>query len=432
MLITFAFISTVLLCGWFHSEIRERVHWESANVKLHAFKHVPLKSVRRIPYDTNTEKNTSEVSKVIVINPLNVSIVHSKFSVPHSNISSSLGQNTEMSSDFSINSVDCSQREFLVFACLKNRVCSGGWGDRLKAIISTYLLAELTNRTFVILYTNPCELTQFLVPSLYNWNRCQEYIMSLPKLEKSIISSYNRNRTFPNYIKTLDVSHPLKHQVLYTYTNQIWIEYILDHPKAAQRLPWAVGKTVSEISGQILKRLFRPSTLLENEIIKFKENITKPRQMICSHIRVGRNPTIPNDGRRRFGAPDVNVIFEFLRKFDNPSKYVIYVATDSQNVKDSVRGNFTSVVTVDMPIVHIAKHRQDTSGCVGFYMALLEQLILSRCDLLLLTHSGYGAMAAYMSTIPQEIYIFYKNQRILKINRHEMYRYFRHTELSKA
>ena len=324
----------------------------------------------------------------------------------------------------------CGSKKFLVFLCSKQQMC-GGWGDRQKGIISTYLMALLTNRTFVIVSTNPCNLNTFLVPNTYNWTMCHKYIMSLPKSETKTMNLVDPDHDilFEDSESGMRLRDVFRHKVVYIRTNRIWNKQILSQSEAAQRIPWAVGKTIAEISGIVLSRLFRPIESLEKEINRFISNNTGNRSMICSHIRVGKNPSMPNDNRRRFGVPNITAIFEFLRKFDNPSKYVIYVATDSEEVRESVKGNFTSFVTVDMPVIHVDRYTksQGSLACTGLFTVLLEQYILSKCDVLLLTRSNLGSMSAYMSTKIQDIFIFHhENRTILNISRNAIQEHFKH------
>jgi len=83
---------------------------------------------------------------------------------------------------------DCPEGRFLVYNCRNNDIhpC-GGLGDRERGIISYFLLALQTGRTFAIDVDKPCELEQFLLPNLYNWSRCKTYIRSLPANETRVI-----------------------------------------------------------------------------------------------------------------------------------------------------------------------------------------------------------------------------------------------------
>ena len=311
----------------------------------------------------------------------------------------------------------CDEMKFLVFMCLKKQMC-GGWGDRQKGIISTYLLSVLTNRTFAIYYTSPCNLSQFLLPNSYNWTKCLDYIVSVPKSETKVINMMGGGESFKDSLQNIDLENPFESNVVFIHTNQIWNKYILAHPNASERLPWAVGKTVAEVSSLVLDRLFQPGASLQKEITRFISNVSH-KQMICSHIRVGKNPTIPKDNERHFCVPNVTAALEFLRRFEVPSKYVIYVATDSEEIRNNVKETFVNAFTVDMPVIHIDRYTnaQDSIACNGLFTVLLEQYILSKCDTLLLTRSNFGAMAAYMSTKVQDLFIFYnRNNSIVKIN----------------
>ena len=323
----------------------------------------------------------------------------------------------------------CDGRSLLVFLCVKSQQC-GGWGDRQKGIISTFLLALLTNRTFVIVCTNPCQLSKFLQPNKYNWTICNEYAMSLPKSETEIVNLVDRAGNFSHSLRTESLQNLFQYRVVFIRTNRIWNKEILDRPEAAQRIPWAVGKSTAEVSRMVLEIMFKPGEELAFKIEQFMNSHAKNKQLACSHLRVGKNPSIPTDARRRFGAPNVSSIFEFLRKFDKSSNYTIYVATDSAAVRRRAKESFTHVATVDMPVVHIDRYTKAQDGlvaCTGLFTVLLEQYILSKCDVLLLTHSNLGTMAAYMSNKLQDLFIFYrKNRTIVHVDRDALQEYFKY------
>ena len=311
----------------------------------------------------------------------------------------------------------CETRNFIVHLCLRSTSCRG-WADRQKGIISTYLLALLTNRYFVIVHNNPCELSEFLAPNTYNWTSCTGYILSVPKSMTETLVLFGKTERFGNVISHTDVNAMFKKQVIFIRTNQIWNDAILAHPKAAENIPWALGKRPEEIKKLVLARLFRPREALEREIGKYMANVHETQKLICSHIRIGQNPSIPHDFKRSGGPPNVTSVFQFLKRYDSPSKYVIYVATDSQAVRESARELFTGSFTVNLPIVHVDNYRGQKDTCMGAYAALLEQYLLSKCDLLVLTRGGFGKMAAYMSEKVQDLFVFdQKSKTIVNITR---------------
>lgn len=321
---------------------------------------------------------------------------------------------------------NCENKRFIAYMCVKGHAC-GGFGDRLKGIISTFLLAELLNRTFVIIHNDPCELSDLLLPNLYDWTQCTQYVLSMPKGKtKTLDIMYGYDYRFRNALKHINFEEVIDRQAVFIHTNQIWINQICARPSADQTINWAVGKSIPEVSNFVLTRLFRPSKWLENKVRSFMKLIPSSRKLICSHIRIGRNPSLKVDLRRPWGVPDINAIFNFLRNFDNPIKYAIYVASDSEEVKRHAKRIFSSVITIDMPIIHIDRYtnKQSKASCQGMQTVVFEQQILSKCNILLLTHSGLGTMAAYFSALPQKIFIFYKNQTIFQIARTELQNYF--------
>ena len=319
----------------------------------------------------------------------------------------------------------CEMRKFIVFQCLYGQNCRG-WGDRQKGIISSYLLALLTNRSFVVIHNSPCDISEFLVPNTYNWTSCSDYVLNIPEsLTQTLI--YFENKIFRDSIRHTDFEAHFQKQVIIIRTNEIWNEDILAHPLASVNIPWALGKSRWEVDKLVLERLFRPRKALEQEIEMYMKNVRESQQLICSHIRVGKNPSMPSDVQRRAGPPNVSTIFRFLKTFDIPAKYVIYVASDSDEVRESAKRNFTNSFTVDLPIIHVDRYRsQKAIACKGLYSVLLEQYLLSKCDVLLVTRSGLGVIAAYMSDNLQDLFLFDLNsQAIVKVTRNEIKDYYR-------
>ena len=103
----------------------------------------------------------------------------------------------------------------------------------------------------------------------------------------------------------------------------------MSNPKAAVNIKWAVGKSSTEIDKIVLDDLFRPSATLEKRVDLYMEKVVRPQKLICSHICFGGNPSIPKDNIRRAGRPNVTTIIQFLKAYDDPSKYIIYVASDA-------------------------------------------------------------------------------------------------------
>ena len=324
-----------------------------------------------------------------------------------------------------IDETPCEQRNFIVDRCLEHETCNG-WADRQNGIISTFLMSLLTKRYFVINHTKPCGLDRYLLPNRYNWTECSEYISSLPRSHSEIGAN---SKGFTSAINETNFDEVFQSQVVFIRTAKKWTDNIMSHPKAAVNIPWAVGKSYAEINKLVLDILFRPVPKLEKDISLYMEKVGGRQKLICGHIRVGRNPSMPQDARRRAGGPNVTMILQFLKQYDVPSKYVVFVATDSEEVKQYVMEHFTSRFTVEMPIVHVDRLRttDKSTACEGFHAVFIEQYVLSKCDLLVLTRSGLGVKAAYMSDKDQELYLYdLRSETIVKVTKDTIKPYYTH------
>ena len=271
----------------------------------------------------------------------------------------------------------CERRKFIVYRCRVNEYCNG-WGGRQKGFISTYLMALLTKRYFIIIHNKACTLDKYLVPNRYNWTKCSDYVLNLPESQTETLRIATKE-SFIGAIKKTNFEDFFQSLVVFIRTRHEWNDAIMSNPKAAVNIKWAIGKSSSEIDKIVLDNLFRPSATLEKGVDLYMEKDVRPQKLIGSHIRYGGNPSIPEDNIRRAGRPNVTTIIQFLKAYDDPSKYVIYVASDADKIKQYVIEHFTSKFTVDMPILHIDQLSHDKlNACEGFYVVFLEQYLLSK------------------------------------------------------
>ena len=63
--------------------------------------------------------------------------------------------------------INLDKNKFLVFSCNN----CGGWADRLKGLLSSYALALLLNRTFIIDIHQPCRISKLIDPNMVDWDQ---------------------------------------------------------------------------------------------------------------------------------------------------------------------------------------------------------------------------------------------------------------------
>lgn len=323
---------------------------------------------------------------------------------------------------------NCNQEKFLVYQCY--RTC-GGLGDREKGIVSAYLLAMLTGRKFIIDLAYPCMIDLFLHPNKYQWKMCKHYIQSLSKSEKLSVLTIDNRLTYERIFTESDVRYSWKAKVV-TITINWYALAIIRHylnKTSVPELEWIRNTSNERVVQSVLYTLFRPTKHLENVIATFIDTMVGNRTLVCSHLRVGQNPSLPNDvDFSRFrGHVDLSEIIKFLSVFNSSNSYAIYVATDSGQVRNIFAKRFVNFISLNRTVMHIDRLSvSDAFGCVGFYNAITEQLLLTKCSVLLLTMSNFGTMAALMRNKADGLYTYLSsNNSIVKLSTWEIFEFYR-------
>ncbi|XP_045163677.2 uncharacterized protein LOC123527998 [Mercenaria mercenaria] len=327
-------------------------------------------------------------------------------------------ENLEIIKVHSVN--QCKSRRYLVYTCDRSSLC-GGWGDRQKGIVSSFLLALLTNRTFIMNVTHPCKLENFLLSSVYNWSKCGNYLRTLPKQNFVAFNYVVGNRKFLKQIQSVDFDRNWTSQVVILRFNAYVIDQIRQHKQTETRLNWLLNTSNEEAIHRVLHTLLKPNQKILDDALKLKTDRIHDKHLVCSHIRKGQNPSIPEDNKLPRGSPNETLIFNFLKRYSDDRKYAIYIATDSDEVRRLAEANIKSYINMNRKIVHVDRlgnlKKSKEEACEGFYTVLFEQFILSLCDTLILTRSNFGGIAAYIRGISDNLFLYnQKTDEILQSN----------------
>lgn len=313
---------------------------------------------------------------------------------------------------------DCHQRRFLVYQCYRS---CGGLGDRQKGIVSAYLLAVLTGRTLFVDVQFPCKIDFFLQPNEYNWQRCKTFISKVAQRDKITFATIDKRDVYEKIFTQSDIRSTWTATVVSLTINWYALKIIRHYLNITSKpeLEWIRYTRDENVVRNVLKLLFRPSAAIHKTVNTFLDVNVGNRTLVCSHIRVGRNPSLPNDedfGRSR-GHPDEIKLFNFLSVYKSKA-FVLYIATDSEHLRKQSSKYFGNFITLNKTILHIDRLNVNNAlGCVGFYNAITEQLLLTRCDVLLLTMSNFGTIAGLMRDKVNGLYTYLtKNNSIVSVS----------------
>lgn len=288
---------------------------------------------------------------------------------------------------------------YIVYDCSINRrgQC-GGWADRLSGILTTFVIALLTNKTFLINHDNPCVLEDFLVPGEHDWRYNATLLSGRTNTYKHLVDgSSNHLRTY--FSGKEDINTCFSTDVSFLRMNWDYTTEFRKRPNISSEVPWITKLNYADIYRELFNFLFKPSVLLDRELKNL--NRTKPK-MACSHVRVGDNLKRPS-GRAKI-QQQLEVLWKFMDAIDK-TVYDIFVASDDETVANKAKERYKeNFIDIKGPITHIDQttHR----AYDGFLKQLLDFYTLTRCDILIIGCTGFGIMAGYVRNSEADLYCY--------------------------
>lgn len=294
--------------------------------------------------------------------------------------------------------------KYIIYYCVGPRTC-GGWGDRQLGIVSVYLMALAMGRRFGIMISKPCEISAFLRPNKVNWEIDSSQLLSLEDRYLYLIG----NKEYIPLLQWADLNALYTEDVLYVTTNYDYTHALKKNVRYREQLHWTLHLSREALFAKVMKLLFRFNTVLQSQLNSFfAVNTPKPdMQLVCAQIRIGRNPSMPSDEPRNTMA-DLQVVWDFLHKYNNSHKFRIFVTTDSEEVRTIAAEKFSPQFVYNPgEIIHVDKpYYGENNVCDSVMKVIMDQFILTKCDTLLVSRSFFGENAAIMRKNKKNAYIF--------------------------
>ena len=328
-----------------------------------------------------------------------------------------------------------------MYVCDGSMNC-GGWGDRQRMVASTYMLAHLVGREFRLQMPSPCDVTNFYSPHKVNWMPQGHELVTDSNITLDLMYNKNLSKSFHTSLHSGDFNAKYPQKVIYLKGSHVFYGSIIQNKQytAAMKVwrgvdhvfRWAWGRLMTpqlslmvkleEVVGAdiLVRRGIIPTSVLPpgNKPSR-QDSSSKSSLLLCAHVRYGRNPNNPKDQPlSRFNMADLPLLMDFLSKYDvdnNNSSYITtaryYVASDYDLIRDKFKSRFGNKVMDGVgKVVHVDRDKNDKGACEGFGVALLEQLILSVCDHLVITPSGFSKYAALTSNSTHLAYLLSKSK----------------------
>ncbi|XP_069142532.1 uncharacterized protein [Argopecten irradians] len=291
----------------------------------------------------------------------------------------------------------------------------GGWSDRMSGMCSAYVISILLRKHFLIRYTKSGNLDDFLSPKTIDWRYntsilegkswgYQDFFIKIPDAIKK------RNLTGLHNLFSKDVN--------FVRFNWDFTRHFRKFTEAQNLIPWILELHYADLYSTFFHTLFKPTKSIDEEV---KMVVEKAPKLACAQIRMGGSATIPGDDIHTTESQlkDIWIMLKVLES----KNYNIFVATDSKYVRDQAKLFFNNLLEAKGRILHIDWNPKGDGLASGYRRVVVDFFVLTKCDILILTKSGFGIMAAYLNTNVTEMYCLTKDG-LMPCSRYTIHDYY--------
>jgi hypothetical protein len=312
--------------------------------------------------------------------------------------------------------------KYLVFQCGGIGYGCGGYGNRIGGITSLLYLAVLTKRALLIDWRANISITDYFTPKNIKWNYSMTNIRGLQSRHHFWGRGFHRNihseairhgytfGEFLRWFRSTDLVRYFDHQVEFV-TIQWYFAPVVRKNKflaktALEIAPKRRGHRYSLI-GCAFDFLFQKTKRFKSLLNQARKSLQWNRGIprIGIHFRAGDYAAFDKKKSKTSLFSALERFFHCAAKLErlfkkaDPSLDTAlirwFLATDAKEVKDYGKKKYPNKVTcLDVKIEHISKTDPSRLGIEG---VLLDNVLLSECDVLILSNSSFSRTALGMS-----------------------------------
>jgi hypothetical protein len=120
-------------------------------------------------------------------------------------------------------------------------------------------------------------------------------------------------------------------------------------------------------------------------------------RLICTHLRIGRNPSNPRDSAFDYSEDITKKIIDFISKnkfLDNSPSISLFISSDSTGATEQMTHHFFNrSFFVPGPVLQIDLPADGIDCNAGFIKVVADFYLLSECETVILANSGFSAFA---------------------------------------
>lgn len=178
----------------------------------------------------------------------------------------------------------------------------------------------------------------------------------------------------------------------------------------------ATESTQARLFPLLYELLFRPTNAVMNLVDQILNQVNLwNKELICLHIRIGKNPTMVHDKMLHYRDTMVEEMLEFVEKnFTVRKTGLLFVTSDSMDINNYILEKYpdNQSIAVPGPIVHIDRLSSSYSlqeQCQGFLKVIADFYVLGECDRLIMPRSGFSDWASrrrYLKNPFNHLYLY--------------------------
>ena len=188
--------------------------------------------------------------------------------------------------------------KYVEYVCDEPSNVCGGWGDRMKGILSAYGLSLLLNRKFSLLITKPCNMELILRPNEVDWLelRSRADFVQLNSSNFFIRENFGLVKEFEtnNFMSYINQSYYRTSNIIKLKTNLMMINAVAKNPTVSARLKEIGFNDPKKFklyyqTYNWYKKLFKLAPKYDKKYssILSKAKPNKSTFLICSQLRIG-------------------------------------------------------------------------------------------------------------------------------------------------
>ncbi|KAH9514015.1 hypothetical protein Btru_031993 [Bulinus truncatus] len=318
--------------------------------------------------------------------------------------------------------------KFLVFLCDALESC-GGWADRQEGIVLVYFFSRLVQREFRIVMPPSCALSDLFAPNVVQWIPVEQEFTSPSPTNTIDLTNGQAVDQVMNTVLRGDFNIKYTQDVIYLkadhFTAGKFLESFSNSHRPKQRgeykngrrwFHWAWHELMKPSSTLIseLKRILGESFLIRKDLLPPTENPRRDSmfdvsdsRLICAHLDTGPNATVQEGGDFRIlGVDELEILQKFMTSIISDGNRYFFVATDNVNIHKQARNFFGNrFIDYGGKMMNRFFLERAPTPCDEQTEAVIDQMILSICDVLVVTKGQLGRMAYLMRNLTQSEYV---------------------------